>query len=462
MTKTQKLKTISPFRLSSLLRSSTDPTTALRLFQNPNPNSPKPFRRSLLSYDLIITKLGRAELFDQMEQVLDLLRLEIRIAPKEPIFCNVIRYYGRSRLPQQALETFRRIPSFRCERTVRSLNALLNALIECRKYDYIREIYIEIDRYAAPDACTYNVLIKGACRNGCFDDALCLFDEMVEKGIAPNEVTFATLVSALCAEFRVDEALRLKEDMVEVFCLRPNVFLYTSLIKGFCEVGRLESALRVKEEALLDKELGVDSAIYSTLIRAFFKCGRKKEAFEVWEEMSGSGIEIGTVAYNAMISGFCDGKDFESAFGMLEEMVEKGLKPDVISFNVIIGGLCRDGKLREAIDLFEDMPRRGCVPDVVTFRVLFDGVYESMEIEEVMLILDEMVFKGFVPRIESVNKFVNRLCCNGNAEVLESVLGCLTKGNIINAETWQMVTMMACKSTALSPSFGLLEVLDSK
>ncbi|KAK9138897.1 hypothetical protein Sjap_009491 [Stephania japonica] len=459
--KTQKVKTISPFRLASLLRSTTDPTTALHHFQNPNPSSPKPPKHTLLSYDLIITKLGRAKLFDQMEQILDQLLLEIRITPKEPLFCHVIRLYGRSRLPLKALQTFRRIPAFRCERTVRSLNALLNALVECDKHDMIKNIFAEIDHYAAPDACTYNVLIKGACGNGCFDDALCLFDEMVKRGIAPNEVTFATLVSALCRELRVEEAVRLKEDMVGLFHLRPNVFLYASLIKGFCEVGRLDSALKVKEEALLDKELGADSAIYTTLIRAFFKYDRKKEALELWEEMCGSGIKIDTVAYNAMISGFCDAKDFESAFGMLDEMVEKGLKPDVISFNVIIGGLCRDGKLREAIDLFEDMPRRACVPDVVTYRLLFDGVYERMEIEEVMLILDEMVFKGFVPRIESVNKFVNRLCCDGNVEVIVSVLGTLTNGNIINAEMWKMVTTMACKSTALSHSFGLLEVLDS-
>ncbi|KAL6175336.1 hypothetical protein ACLB2K_051977 [Fragaria x ananassa] len=100
-------KSISPFRLSSLLRNQKDPALALQLFQNPNPDSnaqpQKPFRYSLISYDIIISKLGRAKMFDQMEQILGQMKQETHLSPPEIIFCNVMSYYGRARLPDRAL-----------------------------------------------------------------------------------------------------------------------------------------------------------------------------------------------------------------------------------------------------------------------------------------------------------------------------------------------------------------------
>ncbi|KAJ4972199.1 hypothetical protein NE237_005298 [Protea cynaroides] len=410
----EKVKMITPFRLSPLLRLEKDTKLALQLFRNPNPDcSQKPFRYSLLSYDIIISKLGRAKMFNEMEEILEQMREENRFSPKEVIFCNIITFYGRSRLSEQALRTYDRISSFRCQRTVRSLNALLNALLNCRKLDKIQEIYLDLDRYSSPDSCTYNILINAACRSKSLDVAWDLFDEMGKKGIQPNEITFATLISALCESSMLEDAFRLKEEMQRVFHVKPNAFVYVSLIKGLCKANELNLAFKLKEEMLMDNTLGLDSAVYSTLITALFRAGRKAEVSDVLEEMTKAGCKPDTVTYNAMISGFCMEKDFDPAFSVLDEMKEKGCKPDVISYNIIIAKLCKEGRSREACDLFEDMPRRGCVPDIVSYRSIFDGLCVGMEFKEATSILDEMVFKGFVPHDSSIQKFVDRLCRKG-------------------------------------------------
>ncbi|KAI8009266.1 putative pentatricopeptide repeat-containing protein [Camellia lanceoleosa] len=452
-----KLEKVSPFRLTSLLRLQKDPNLALQLFLNPNP-SPKPFRYSLLSYDLIITKLGRAKMFDEMEQIIKQLKNETRLVPKEIIFCNIITFYGRAHLPDRALKAFDQIPSFRCQRTIKSLNSLLNALLSCREFEKMREFFVGIDQYAVPDVCTYNILINVCCLCNDLDSAWNVFDEMKKRRIWPNAVTFGTLISGLCANCKLDEAFRLKEAMVRGFRLKPNAFVYASLIKGLCKANELSLAFKLKDEMLKCKiELGL--RVYSTLISALFKVGRKEDVIGVLEEMRENGCKPDAVTYNAMIYGFCQEKDFDAAFGVLSEMEVKGCKPDVTSYNVIIGGLCRDGKLREANELFEDMPRRKCAPDVITYRTLFDGLCDGMHFKEAAFILDEMVFKGYAPRTASMMKFVDELCQSGNLNLLWTVLNSLAKGNLIDVDTWRMVVHMVCKNNKLLNASELVETL---
>ncbi|KAF6144877.1 hypothetical protein GIB67_001888 [Kingdonia uniflora] len=94
-----------------------------------------------------------------MVQIPDQMKHEYRFAPKEIMLCNMIAYYGRARLPKPVLRLFDEIPSFRCERTVRSLNCLLNALLNCKDFDRIREIYANVD--------WYDTVMGGVCLRKC-------------------------------------------------------------------------------------------------------------------------------------------------------------------------------------------------------------------------------------------------------------------------------------------------------
>ncbi|XP_015580969.1 putative pentatricopeptide repeat-containing protein At1g53330 [Ricinus communis] len=448
--KPPKPKRISSFRLASLLRLQEDPKLALHLFQHPNSNpNPKPFRYSLLCYDLMITKLGRAKMFHEMEQILLQFKTQTRLVAKEPLFCNIITFYGRAGLPQNALKMFDEMPLYRCQRTIKSYNTLLNVLMICKEFDVMREHFVNIKRHVKPDGCTFNIMIRGLCSDGRVDDALKVLDEMKNRDLVPNQVTFGTLIYGLCLNLKLKEAFKLKDYMVNVHGLCPNEYVYATLIKGLCAVGELSFALRLKEEMERDG-VKVDSAIYSTLISGLFKVGRKDEVFGVLMEMELKGCKADTVTYNVMINGFCKDKDFETAYKILDEMMENRCKPDVISYNVILGELCKDGKWSEASDLFEDMPRRGCAPDVVSYRIVFDGLSDAMEFKDAAFILDEMVFKGFAPRSSSICKFINRLCQNGDEDLVWSVLNCLGKINAIDTELWKMAIAVALKNSMLS------------
>ncbi|KAL8461979.1 hypothetical protein ACS0TY_033170 [Phlomoides rotata] len=457
----QKLKKVSPFRLSSLLRMEKDPNLALQLFLKPNPADPnpnvKPFRYSLLSYDLIISKLGRAKMFVQMENIVEKMKNDSRIIPEEIIFCNIITFYGRARLPHKALQLFDEIPSYRCQRTVKSVNTLLNSLLICREFEKMREFFCKIENHANPDACTYNILLNACCMRSDLEGAWKVFDEMRRRGFEPNVVTFGTLIKRLCASSDLGKAFSLRRRMEKEFKITPNAHIYVALIKGLCKVYQLDKAIKLKNE-MLRKKVELDPAVYSTLISAFFKVGRKEEVSGLLEEMRRNGCKPDTVTYNAIIYGFCREKEIDSAFGALNEMEKQGCKADVISYNVIISSLCREGKVREANDLFEDMRRRKCAPDVVTYRTLFDGFCDVKQFKEAASILDETVFMGYAPHSSSVSKYLNKLVVGENKEVLTCMF-MLVKGDSIDRYVWRIMTSLLCKdnrSDALELFNGLI------
>ncbi|KAL6506860.1 hypothetical protein OROHE_022297 [Orobanche hederae] len=446
--KMQNLRKISPFRLSSLLRLEKDPKLALQLFLNPNPNDPNPnaksFRYSPLSYDLIISKLGRARMFPEMENIVDKLKKDERVTPEEVLFCNIITFYGRARLPCKALQVFDEIPSFRCQRTVKSANTLLNSLLTCREFDRMREVFSGIEKYAIPDACTYNILINACCVRSDLERAWEVFDEMRRRGIEPNVVTFGTLITGLCANLELNKAFSLKRRMEREFKIKPNAHIYIPLIKGLCNVDHLNKAIELKDE-MLRNELKLDPAVFSTLISGYFKVGRKNEISGLLEEMGRHGCKPNTVTYNAMIHGYCQEKEIDSAFNALNnEMEKEGCKPDVISYNVIINALCRERKVSEANDLFEDMPRRKCRPDVVTYRTIFEGFCDVKQFKEAASILDEMIFMGYAHDSSSVSKYINELVGGKNKE-LWMCLFRLVKRNSIDRYIWRLVTSSVCR-----------------
>lgn len=394
----------------------------------------------------------------EMEQIVEQMKRETRFVPTEIIFCNIITYYARARLPDRALSMYDQIPSFRCRRTVKSFNTLLNGLIYCKMFAKVNELVKDMNVYAQPDVCTCNILINAAVNCGDLDSAWKVFDEMSKRGVSANVVTFGTMVNGLCRNEKLDEAFKLKKKMVEVYNLRPSVSVYVGLIKGLCKIGEVDLAFGLKKE-MVENEVKLDSSVYSTLVAALFKSGRRGEVSGLSDEMRLGGCKADVVYYNSLISGYCNDKDFDSAFGVLKEMVGEGVKPDVVTYNTIIGAYCRQGKLKEANDLFDEMPSRECKPDVITYRMLFDGLRDGMQFEEATCILDEMVFKGFFPRDTSASDFMDKLVEKGEMKLVWKALNTFAKLNLIDVETWNRVISMVCEQDKLSDTCNFIDTL---
>ncbi|XP_050121472.1 putative pentatricopeptide repeat-containing protein At1g53330 [Malus sylvestris] len=201
-------------------------------------------------------------MFDRMEQVLHQMNQETRFYPPEIIFCNVISFYGRARLPDRALQVFDEIPAFRCQRTAKSLNSLLDALFKLKeafklKYDMVvihgvvPNLYVLKEEMATkkikPDSAVNSTLISGLYNAGRKEEVSGLLDEMRLYGCKPDTVTFNALIHGLCKEKNFEAAYRVLDEMAEKGC-EPDVISYNTIIGGLCKEGKWREANDLLED----------------------------------------------------------------------------------------------------------------------------------------------------------------------------------------------------------------------
>ncbi|XP_024018042.1 pentatricopeptide repeat-containing protein At3g14330-like, partial [Morus notabilis] len=107
------------------------------------------------------------------------------------------------------------------------LNSLLDMYAKCGQIDYCGRLFNEMQ---GKDLTSWNTMLTGYAVNGFIEEAMELFDEMVESGIKPDEVTFVVLLSGCSHAGLIDEGQRLFNEMKSEFGVSPTIEHYACLV----------------------------------------------------------------------------------------------------------------------------------------------------------------------------------------------------------------------------------------
>jgi len=88
----------------------------------------------------------------------------------------------------------------------------------------------------------WNSIIVGLAKNGFVEDALKVFDEMMQSNVDPDDVTFLGALSACSHSGRVAEGCRLFDIMVNQYGIQPRNDHFACMIVLFARWGLLEEA----------------------------------------------------------------------------------------------------------------------------------------------------------------------------------------------------------------------------
>ncbi|XVE75478.1 hypothetical protein DITRI_Ditri12bG0097000 [Diplodiscus trichospermus] len=91
---------------------------------------------------------------------------------------------------------------------------------------------------------TWTALICGYAQHGHSDEALSLFEAMLEMGVAPDDGAFTSILTA-CARKGLVEEGRKYFNMIKQFGLEPKIQQYGCMIDLFCKTGFLEEAYQI-------------------------------------------------------------------------------------------------------------------------------------------------------------------------------------------------------------------------
>ncbi|KFK38815.1 hypothetical protein AALP_AA3G164000 [Arabis alpina] len=278
-------------------------------------------------YTLLINKLGKAKMFDEIEEVMRIVKLEKRCRFSEEFLYNVMKIYGNlaGRI-NRAIEVLFCMSDFGCWPSSKSFNFVLNLLVSAKLFDEIHNIFVSAPKLGVEiDACCLNILIKGLCESGNLEAAHQLLDEFPKQKSRPNVMTFSPLIRGFCNKGKFDEAFKLLERM-EKERIEPDAITFNILISGLRKKGRVEEGINVLERMKL-KGCEPNPGTYQEVLYGLLDKKRNLEAKEMMSKMISWGMRPSFLSYKKLVLGLCESKSVEEMDWVLRQMVDHGFVP---------------------------------------------------------------------------------------------------------------------------------------
>lgn len=332
-----------------------------------------------------------------------------------------------------------------------AVNAALNACANLGDAKAFLQVFDEMPKFnVAPDALSYNTMMKLCCRVGRKDLLVFVLERVLQLEIPLCVTTLQSLVSAYVEFGDLDTAEKLVQAMREQrrdICrlLRecsnldgndsdnddndgdddeeedcvfekllpnlvdqsgneaeppllpkgyaPNTRTYTTLMKGYMNAGRVSDTVRMLEamRRLDDKGSHPDHVSYTTVVSALVKVGSMDRARQVLAEMSRIGVPANLITYNVLLKGYCKQLQIDKARELLKEMVDDaGIQPDVVSYNILIDGCILVDDSAGALSFFNEMRARGIAPTKISYTTLMKAFAYSGQPKLAHRVFNEM------------------------------------------------------------------------
>ncbi|KAI3725402.1 hypothetical protein L1987_65190 [Smallanthus sonchifolius] len=323
-------------------------------------------------------------------------------SPDAYTFNIVISGLCRAGEVEKAFSFFNQMRSFYCLPDSVTYNTLLNGFCRAGNITKAHELLNEVCMVdeCSPDVVSFTSVISGYCKLSKLEEALVLFDDMIDRGIRPNTITFNVIIDGFGKIGDIGSLQNMYEKMLSFGCT-PDVITFTSIIDGHCRVGELQKGLKVWDE-MNRRNLYPNIYTFSILIHTLCKESRLNEARDLLRQLKKRGdIVPKAFIYNPVIDGFCKAGNVDEANMIVKEMEEKRCKLDKLTFTILIIGHCMKGRMVEAIRLFDKMLIVGCVPDSVTINSLVSRLLKAGMPKEAFQI-KKAVFGVRVPQSDAL------------------------------------------------------------
>ncbi|RYQ95015.1 hypothetical protein Ahy_B08g089994 isoform B [Arachis hypogaea] len=336
--------------------------------------------------------------FVSLEKVLDQMKREKRVFI-EKNFIVMFKAYGKAHLPEKAVDLFRRMEvEFQCKKTVKSLNSVLNVIIQDGLFNRALEFYSDVDASTSlniqPNVLTFNLIIKALCKLGLVDKAIEAFREMPPRGCAPDTYTYSTLMDGLCKEGRIDEAILLLDEM-QIEGTFPTPAVFNVLINALCKKGDLERTSKLVDNMFL-KGCVPNEMTYNALVHGLCLKGKLNKAVDLLNQMVSNKCVPNDVTYGTLINGFVKNGRTIDGVCVLLSLEERGHRGNEHIYSSLISGLFKEGKSEEAMRLWKEMVEKGCQPNTIVYSALIDGLCRVGKPDEARKLLVEMKNKVYL------------------------------------------------------------------
>lgn len=306
------------------------------------------FRTKTGIYESTVRRLATAKRYKWIEEILEHQKQYSSDISKESFAARLVSLYGKSRLFENAQKVFDEMPERNCKQSVKSVNALLGACVNSKKYDKLEGLFKELPEKlnVKPDVVTYNIMIKGLCDNGELDKAAAFVDEIEKNGLEPDLVTYNTLFSAFYSKGKFEDGEKMWNRMISKNVV-PDIISYNMKLVGLMSENKVSEAVKLVGE-LENFELKPEAFTYGALIRGFCKKGNLEEAKKWYAELVKSGSAPNKVIFASVISSACEKGDFDWTLELCKDVFKRKCNVDAKLLQRVVDGLANLSRIQEA------------------------------------------------------------------------------------------------------------------
>lgn len=303
-------------------------------------------------YERTITRLASANQHPLIEDILEHQK-NYEDIKREGFAIRLITLYGKAGMPQHAHKLFDEMPQRECDRTAKSLNALLNAYAQSKKFDDVVKLFRELtlSTLIKPDERAFNVVIRALCEKGEFDSAEKMLGEMESNGVKPSVNTFNVLMNGFYSNGKFEDGARVWAEM-EKTGVQPDVVSFNGKIKGLILAGNISDAINLLEE-LKTREIKPDVITYNTLVKGYCQAGDLDVAKELYDRLMKSDCDPNRATYQALIPCICEKGDSDFALKLCKESLIESCYISVDIIQNVVNLLVKDSKVEEAKELLK-------------------------------------------------------------------------------------------------------------
>lgn len=271
-------------------------------------------------------------------------------------------------------------------------NLLLPVYASCYGVNQARKLF---DGMHIRDVASWTSVISAYARCGSHEEALDLFEKMLESGFVPNEFTYSVILQCATAlrNFNLGERTHAQTVKCGFEC---NAVLGSSLIDFYSKCNMLDEASRIFSN--LDNK---DIVLWTTIISACVQAEDWGEAMRLYASMHASkvvlpneftyaklvkacasigsncsrlvhahiirlGIKLNLVLKTSLVDMYSKCQRMPDALKVMKQTLES----DVMLWTALITGYCQTGDYKEAITSFQQMEVAKISPNSFTFAKL--------------------------------------------------------------------------------------------
>ncbi|MCO5570904.1 hypothetical protein L7F22_024634 [Adiantum nelumboides] len=308
---------------------------------------------------------------------------------------------------------------------------------------------------------TLNTMISACLQYGRFQEAACLFQEMLQQLIIPNELTFVSMLK-LCSDVFDVSLGRIIHTYIIEYSFELGVLVINTLIDLYAKGWNLNDALY-----LFDRSSKQDVVSWGVLISGFLQHGLCEEGCKYFWQMLGEGLEadeaaiLGGLKSCTGVGDLCLGRlvhaqiiasigahetsvgntlvDFYGKCGSFKDayaVFAKLKKRDMVTYNAMIAACAHYNQFQKCLHLFGEMVEGGMSPTQVTLTCTISACTNIAAMNYGKLIHFLFVEMGLEEDLYIINALVDMY---GKCGSPESALKVFNDSSLRDNVTWNAV-----------------------